>query len=176
MPTVRNVGLALLAAAAIVGVSGAGPRCWGAADARTTGRSSADAGAPDGGMAASNWEIMEWSDPLTVSVDTASIEPHAARVTARVLWDYTLAQSTNGPGGADYRSMVGTLVFDCATEWFGAAGGTDYSGSGGDGEAVAHFGVDPDAATLGPTEPGTIGNDLVEYVCAHVRQRLANLE
>jgi hypothetical protein len=133
-------------------------------------------GPPDSGVADSNWEIMKWTDPLTVSIDRASIEPHAARVTARVLWDYTLAQTTDGPAAALYRSMVGTLVFDCATDRVGAAGSTDYSGSGGDGEAVAQYAVNPDSATLSPTEPGTIGNDLVAYVCAHVKRRLANLD
>jgi hypothetical protein len=159
MPTVRKFGLSSLAAAMVLMLS-------------ATDDCSA-AGAE--GTASSNWEIMVWTDPLTVSVDTASIEAHAARVTARVLWDYTVAQTTGGPQAAEYRSMVGTLVFDCATARFGAAGGTDYSGDGGDGEAVAQYSVNPDLATLSPTEPGTIGNDLVTYVCEQVKQRLASL-
>ena len=36
-----------------------------------------------------------------------------------------------------------------------------------DGELVAQYAINPDKAELSSTEPGTIGNDLVAYVCAH---------
>jgi hypothetical protein len=152
MPKVRKFCLSSLATATILAVSAAGTDCIGATGA---------------GPASSNWEIMVWTDPLTVSVDTASIAPHAARITARVMWDYAEAQVSGGHGAAPYRSMIGTVVFDCATGRFGAAGSTTYSGDGGDGELVAQYAINPDNAELSSTEPGTIGNDLVAYVCAH---------
>jgi len=201
MPTVRNLG-SLLAAATMVGVAAAATHCWAAtatasptharatdaraadartadartADARTADARAADARTADRGAASSNWVIMEWTDPLTVSVDTASIEMHAALVMARVLWDYTVARTSEGPVAAQYRSMVGTLVFDCATGRLGAAGGIDYSDSGGDGETVAQYAIAPELAPLSPTHRGTIGNDLVEYVCEHASRRLAKYD
>jgi hypothetical protein len=119
------------------------------------------------GAAASNWELMVWTNPLTVSVDTASIAPHAARITAHVMWDYAEAQTNSAAAAPPYNSMMGIVVFDCATLRFGGAGSVAYSGRGGDGEPVAQFSIDPDSAPLGASEPGTIGRDLVMYVCAH---------
>jgi hypothetical protein len=158
MPKVRKFCLSSLAAAMILAVSAAGADGRGA-----TGAGPATGAAP----ATSNWEIMVWTDPLTVSVDTASIALHAARITARVMWDYAEAQVSGGHGAAPYRSMIGTVVFDCATGRFGAAGSISYSGDGGDGELVEQYAINPDKAELSSTEPGTIGNDLVAYVCAH---------
>ena len=152
MPKVRKFCLSLVASAMILAASSAGTDC-GVATAAVP--------------ASSNWEIMVWTDPPTVSVDTASITPHAPRITARVMWDYAEAQVSGGHGAAPYRSMIGTVVFDCATGRFGAAGSTSYSGDGGDGELVAQYAINPDKAELSSTEPGTIGNDLVAYVCAH---------
>jgi hypothetical protein len=151
MPKVRKSCLSSLATATILAVSPFG-----------TGR-----GAPDSGSASSNWEIMEWTDAFTVSVDTASIAPHTARIIARVMWDYAEAQISGGHGAAPYKSMVGTVVFDCATGRFGAAGSISYSGDGGDGELVAQYAINPDKADLSSAEPGTISSDLVAYVCAH---------
>jgi hypothetical protein len=119
------------------------------------------------GDASSNWEVMVWSDPLIVSVDTASIAPRAARIIAHVMWDYAEAQTNGAAAAAPYNSMMGTIVFDCATLRFGGAGSVAYSGAGGDGEPVAQYSIDPDSAPLSASEPGTIGRDLVTYVCAH---------
>jgi hypothetical protein len=152
MPKVRKFCLSSLATATILAVSAAGTDCRGATAA---------------GPASSNWEIMVWTDPLTVSVDTASIAPRAARITARVMWDYAEAQFSGGHGAAPYRSMVGTVVFDCATLRFGGAGSVSYSGDGGNGNPVGQYSIDPDSAVLSASEPGTIGGDLVAYVCAH---------
>jgi len=56
----------------------------------------------------SNWRVVVWTDPLTVSIDTASISAAAQAdlVTARVLWDYTNPQKTQGNSAATYRSMI----------------------------------------------------------------------
>jgi hypothetical protein len=151
MPKVRKFCLSSLATATILAVSPFG-----------TSR-----GAPDSGSASSNWEIMEWTDAFTVSVDTASIAPHTARIIARVMWDYAEAQISGGHGAAPFKSMVGTVVFDCATERLGAAGSISYSGDGGDGALVAQYAINPEDAELSNTERGTIGNDLVAYVCAN---------
>ena len=101
------------------------------------------------------------------------IAPHAARIIAHVMWDYTEAQTNSAAAAAPYSSMMGILVFDCVTLRFGGAGSVAYSGLGGDGEAVAQFSIDPDSAPLGTSEPGTIGRDLVTYVCAHAPQSKA---
>jgi hypothetical protein len=116
--------------------------------------------------AAANWQVMVWTDPLTVLVDTASITTSEARTTARVLWDYTLMQNTADRLTAPYKSMIGIVVFDCVTESFGGAGSVSYSGNGGDGTAVARFSMSPGEATMSVTQPGTLGHDLVTYVCA----------
>jgi hypothetical protein len=145
MPMLRTLWLASLGATAILA---------GASD-------------PAAGAASSNWELIVWSAPLTVSVDTASIEPRAARVIAHVMWDYAEAQSNSAAAAAPYSSMMGIVVFDCATLRFGGAGSVAYSGPGGDGEAVAQYSIDPDSAPLSTSEPGTIGRDLVTYVCGH---------
>ncbi|HWJ37089.1 MAG TPA: surface-adhesin E family protein [Steroidobacteraceae bacterium] len=126
----------------------------------------ANAGSTDW-LASTNWEVMEWTAPVTVSVDTASIAAHAARITARVMWDYAETQNTRGQAAAPFKSMVGIVVFDCATKRFGGAGSVAYSGDGGDGEAVAQYAINPENAALSSTEPGTIGRDLLTYVCAH---------
>ena len=151
MPKVRKFCLSSLATAMILSVSPSG-----------TGR-----GAPDSGSASSNWEIMEWTDAFTVSVDTASIAPHTARIIARVMWDYAEGQISGGHSAAPYRSMVGTVVFDCTTLRFGGAGSVSYSGDGGGGNPVGQYSIDPDSAVLSASEPGTVGGDLVTYVCAH---------
>ena len=119
--------------------------------------------------ALSNWEIMLWTDPLTVSVDTASIAPYSRWLTARVLWDY--AEARDGGVTGPYRSMVGIVVVDCATQRLGAAGATSYSGDGGDGDPVAAYSIPPEQAALSESAPGTIGRDLVSYVCAHGPRR-----
>ncbi|HLZ98676.1 MAG TPA: surface-adhesin E family protein [Steroidobacteraceae bacterium] len=126
-------------------------------------------GAAGGAAAAasSNWELMVWTGPLIVSVDTASIERRAARIIAHVMWDYAELQTDGATAAAPYNSMMGTIVFDCATLRFGGAGSVEYSGSGGEGEAVARYSIDPDSVPLGASQPGTIGRDLVTYVCSH---------
>jgi hypothetical protein len=124
------------------------------------------------GAASSNWEVMLWTNPLTVSVDTASISPHAERFTARVLWDYAEPQTTQLLPATLYRSMIGLVVFDCATLRFGGAGSVDYTGDGGDGDPVSQYSIDPDKAPLTSSKPGTIGRDLATYVCAHVPRPL----
>jgi hypothetical protein len=145
MPMLRTLWLSALGATAILaGASGAAA-----------------------GAASSNWELIVWTAPLTVSVDTASIAPHAARIIAHVMWDYAEAQTNSAAAAAPYSSMMGIVVFDCATLRFGGAGSVAYSGQGGDGEAVARYSIDPDSAPLSTSEPGTIGRDLVTYVCAH---------
>ena len=123
--------------------------------------------------ASSNWEIMLWTDPVTVSVDTASIAPYERWLTARVLWDY--AEPRDDGSGA-YRSMVGVVVVDCATRRLGGAGATSYAGDGGDGDAVAGYSIPPERAALGDSSPGTIGRDLVSYVCAHDHRHGASAE
>jgi hypothetical protein len=45
-----------------------------------------------------------------------------------------------------------------------------YSGGGGDGTPVAQDAVNPDSATLSASEPGTVGHDLLAFVCAHAKQ------
>jgi hypothetical protein len=149
---VRKFYPALLASAVILGVAGAG----------------SDSKAAIGpGTASSNWDVMVWTDALTVSIDTTSITSHAKRVMAHVMWDYFEARPAGAIAAAPYRSMMGVLVFDCTTLQFGGAGSVSYSGDGGDGEVVAQYSIDPDKATLGGAQPGTIGRDLVAYVCAH---------
>jgi hypothetical protein len=151
---VRKLLTAALAAAGMMTVSAAGTVCSGAADA--------GAGAA--------WEVMVWTAPLTVSLDMSSITSHAARTTARVMWDYAEAQYTQGQASPPYRSMIGVIVFDCAHESFGGAGSVAYSGDGGGGEAVAQYSINPDNAALSTTEPGTVGHDLLTFVCAHAKQ------
>jgi hypothetical protein len=148
---VRKLLASLLAAAGIMAVSAAGTTCRGAADA---------------GAGGSPWEVMVWTGPLTVSLDTSSIAIHAARITARVLWDYAEAQHTRSQASPPYKSMIGVIVFDCAHQSFGGAGSVAYSGDGGGGDAVAQYSINPDNAPLSTTEPGTIGYDLVTFVCA----------
>jgi hypothetical protein len=140
---VRKFYAALLTSAVILGVTGAGSDCRAAIGP---------------GTATSNWDVMVWTDALTVSIDTTSITSRAKRVIAHVMWDYSVA--------APYKSMMGVLVFDCTTLQFGGVGSVSYSGGGGDGEIVAQYSIDPDKATLGGAEPGTIGRDLAAYVCA----------
>jgi hypothetical protein len=151
MPMLRTLWLSSLGAVAILaGASGAAA-----------------------GAASSNWELIEWTAPLTVAVDTASIAPHAARIIAHVMWDYTVAQTNYAAPAAPYSSMMGIMVFDCATLRFGGAGSVAYSGQGGEGEAVAQYSIDPDSAPLSTSEPDTIGRDLVTYVCGHARRSKA---
>jgi hypothetical protein len=152
---VRKLRASLLAAAGMMAASAAG----------TVRGSAADAGAR--GAA---WEVMVWTDPLIVSLDTSSIASHAARTTARVMWDYAETQYTQGQASLPYKSMIGIIVFDCAHESFGGAGSVAYSGDGGGGEAVAQYSISPDTAALSATEPGTIGRDLLTFVCAHAKQ------
>ncbi|MDP9013984.1 MAG: hypothetical protein M3O41_15270 [Pseudomonadota bacterium] len=147
---IRNFRTTLLAVA-ITALSGAGTR--GGTTAAAT--------------ASTNWEVMVWTAPLTVSLDASSIALHAARVTARVLWDYSEVQYTGGHATAPYKSMVGVIVFDCVTEQFGGAGSVSYSGDGGEGDAVAQYSINPDSAALSNSDPGTIGHDLLTFVCAH---------
>ena len=147
---VRKYYASLFASAVILGVAGAGTDCR-AADGRGTG--------------GSNWDVMMWTDALTVSIDTASIAPHATRVVAHVMWDYLEARTAGAAAAAPYKSMMGVLVFDCATLRFGGAGSVFYSGDGGDGESVGRYSIDPDSAALGASEPGTMGRELAVYVC-----------
>jgi hypothetical protein len=141
-PVVRKFRLSLLAAAPIIAVSAVGTAC-----------------------AAASWELMEWTGPVTVSVDTSSIARHAARITASVLWDYAATQTAPDGEGAPYKSMIGVVVFDCTTEQFGGAGSVSYSGDGGGGKAVAQFSINPDKATLSAPAPGSVGHDLLAFVC-----------
>jgi hypothetical protein len=117
-------------------------------------------------VALENWQVMVWSDPVVVSVDTSSIAAHGGRITARVMWDYAALQRPE-PAAAAYRSMIGTLVFDCKTEGFGGAGSVSYTGMGGRGDPIGHYAINPDQAPLTHTEPGTVGHDLLTFVCAH---------
>jgi hypothetical protein len=149
---VWKFGLPMLGAATILAVSTVGMERSGAAAA---------------GAAGPNWEVMVWTNPLTVSVDTASIAPHAARMVAHVMWDYFEPRAAREAAGAPYKSMMGVLVFDCATLRFGGAGSVFYSGDGGDGDAVGRYSIDPDSVVLSASEPGTISRDLATYVCAH---------
>jgi hypothetical protein len=66
--------------------------------------------------------------------------------------------------------MIGVIVFDCAHESFGGAGSVAYSGDGGGGDAVAQYSISTDTAPLSVTEPGTIGHDLLTFVCARATQ------
>jgi hypothetical protein len=156
MPMVSRFFASMLASAMILGVAGTGSDCRAAAD---------------WGTAGSNWDVMQWTDALTVSIDKTSITPHATRVLAHVMWDYFEARPAGTTAVAPYKSMMGVLVFDCATLRFGGAGSVSYSGDGGDGDPVAQFSIDPDSAALSASEPGTLGRDLVAYVCSHVRRR-----
>jgi hypothetical protein len=149
---VRKFYAALLASAVILGVPGAGSECRAAIGP---------------GAASPNWDVMVWTDALTVSIDTTSITSHAKRVIAHVMWDYSQARTAGAIAAAPYKSMMGVLVFDCTTLQFGGVGSVSYSGDGGDGEIVAQYSIDPDKAALGGAEPGTIGRDLVAYVCTH---------
>jgi hypothetical protein len=131
--------------------------------------------APAAGLALGNpansvWEVMVWTAPLTVSVDTSSIATHAARITARVLWDYAAAQKGSDEAAAPYKSMIGLVVFDCVNERLGGAGSVSYSGYGGAGDAVARYSISPEKAALSTAEPGTVGYDLLAFVCARARQ------
>lgn len=123
-----------------------------------------------GRAVSANWEVMEWTDPLTVSVDTESIATRAARTTARVLWDYTQIQNTRDQTAAPFKSMIGTIVFDCAGERFGGGGSVSYSSGGGDGTPVAQYSINPDDVTLSASEPGTLGHDLLAFVCAYAKR------
>lgn len=124
-------------------------------------------GAP---AAQSPWHVLVWSEPVVVSIDTDSITRRAALTTVRVLWDYAIARPTRGQPSVAYKSMIGLLVFDCATARFGGAGSVSYSGDGGGGLAVARSTISPDAASLSATEPGTLGRDLTDLVCARSRK------
>jgi hypothetical protein len=152
---VRKSLASLLAAAGIMAVSAAGTVCRGSTDA---------------GAGGSAWEVMVWTGPLTVSLDTSSIASGAARTTARVLWDYAEAQHIGGQASPPYKSMIGVIVFDCAHHSFGGAGSVAYSDDGGGGDAVAQYSINPDNAALSTPEPGTIGQDLLTFVCAHAKQ------
>jgi hypothetical protein len=139
-------------------------------DAADMGGGRTDWASSKGRAVSANWEVMEWTDPLTVSVDIESISTRAARTTARVLWDYTEVQNTRDQTAAPFKSMIGVIVFDCAGERFGGAGSVSYSGDGGDGTPVAQSSLNPDNATLSASEPGTLGHDLLTFVCAHAKQ------
>ncbi len=125
-----------------------------------------------GTQAAVDWRVMAWTEPVTISVDAASITPNAARVTARVLWDYAAAQSLPDRAESSYQSMIGVIVFDCEGRRFGGAGSVSYSGVGGRGEAMARSSIDPGDAQLSYPEPGTLGHDLLAFVCAHAGKLL----
>lgn len=125
-----------------------------------------------GTQAAVDWRVMAWTDPVTISVDAASIMPNAARVTARVLWDYADAQRLPDRAQSSYQSMIGIMVFDCETQRFGGAGSVSYSGVGGRGEAIARSAIDPGDAQLSYPEPGTLGHDLLAFVCTHAGKLL----
>jgi hypothetical protein len=112
-----------------------------------------------------HWQVLAWSEPVVVSVDLTSITGHAARLTARVLWDYAAAQSMAEPTGSPYRSMIGVLVFDCAGGRFGGAASVAYSLEGGQGEALARYSIEPEAAKLSIPDPGTLAQDLLDFVC-----------
>lgn len=120
--------------------------------------------------AAQSWHVLAWSEPVVVSVDTNSITQRAARTTARVLWDYGQARATQGQPSFPYRSMIGLLVFDCATARFGGAGSVSYSGDGGEGRAIARSAISPEDATLSSPQPGTLGRDLMNLVCAQAKK------
>jgi hypothetical protein len=113
-----------------------------------------------------NWQVMEWTAPLTVSVDADSIMARNARMTARVLWDYAQPQSTRDPQAQPFKSMIGLLVFDCITLGFGGAGGESYTGEGGTGRVVSQFSISPDEVPLSQPAPGSLAHDLVAFVCA----------
>lgn len=157
MPMVGILGLPLLAAAGILNLTVSGGAGGGLLDPILA----------NSGPAASNWEVLEWTAPLTVSVDTASIANQGARLTARVLWDYAEPRTTGEPAATSYKSMIGVLVFDCATLSLGGAGTESFSDEGGEGRAVARYWANPDNARLGAPLPGTLAHDLVTYVCAH---------
>ena len=146
---VRKFYASLFASAVILGVAGAGT----------------DSRAAVGRVTGSNWDVMMWTEALTVSIDTASIAPHATRVVAHVMWDYFEARAAGAAAAAPYKSMMGVLVFDCATLRFGGAGSVFYSGDGGDGESVGRYSIDPDSAALSASEPGTVSRELAVYVC-----------
>ncbi len=130
--------------------------------------SASDAGA----QATVDWRIMAWTDPVTISVDAASITPDAARVTARVLWDYATAQRLPDRADSSFQSMIGIMVFDCESQRFGGAGSVSYSGVGGRGEAIARSSIDPSDAQLSYPEPGSLGHDLLAFVCTHAGKLL----
>jgi hypothetical protein len=125
------------------------------------------AGSGEPAQAAVDWRVMAWTDPVIISVDAASITPDAARVTARVLWDYAAVQSSSDQADSSYQSMIGIMVFDCDSQRFGGAGSVSYSGVGGRGEAIARSSVDPSEAQLSYPEPGSLGHDLLAFVCTH---------
>jgi len=119
--------------------------------------------------AQSTWRVMVWTDPLTVSIDTASITATPAGVTARVKWDYSDEQKTLNAAATPFRSMLGVVAFDCASGGFGAVSGTSYAGDDLSGAIVAHYAMRPDEAALSNPAPGTIGQDLVSFVCEAVK-------
>jgi hypothetical protein len=115
-----------------------------------------------------------WTDPLVVSVDTTSIRTLATRMTARVMWEYEDAQKTQDKSPALYKSMIGLVVFDCATERFGGAGGVSYSEDGGGGEVVSKYSISPEDAALSSPAPGTIAGDLLKFVCKQAKKSAVN--
>jgi hypothetical protein len=123
--------------------------------------------------APAHWRVLLWSEPVVVSVDTGSITARAERITARVMWDYAQPRSTRDSRTASYKSMIGLMVFDCATDRVGGAGGVSYSGDDGGGTAVAQFAISPEQAPLSATLPGTLGRDLTDLVCSRAKQNAA---
>ncbi len=114
-----------------------------------------------------DWRVMARTDPVIISVDAASITPDAARVTARVLWDYASVQSLPDRADSSYQSMIGIMVFDCDGQRFGGAGSVSYRDVGGRGKAIARSSIDPSDAQLSHPQPGTLGHDLLAFVCTH---------
>jgi len=120
-----------------------------------------------------DWRVLLWSEPVVVSVDIGSITARAERITARVMWDYAKPRSTREPPTAFYKSMIGLMVFDCATASVGGAGGVSYSGDDGGGTAIAQFAISPEEAPLSATLPGTLGRDLADLVCTRAKRDAA---
>lgn len=123
----------------------------------------------------SNWQVLLWSEPVVVSVDTSSIVSTTAptngrtssRTTARVLWDYAEVQHTFASPPALFRSMIGVLVFDCPNELFGGASGLSFSGEAGTGDLVSRYAISPEEAPLAYPAAGTIAHDLLAFVCRY---------
>jgi hypothetical protein len=123
--------------------------------------------------APAHWYVLLWSEPVVISVDTDSISARAARITARVMWDYTEPRATVAQPSVPYKSMIGLMVFDCLTERVGGASGISYSGDDGGGDAISRFAISPDDAPLTTTAPGTIARDLTDLVCARAKRAAA---